>query len=289
MNIEIANRLVQLRKKCGYSQEELASKLGLSRQSVSKWERAEASPDTDNLIELARLYNVSLDDLLNPDVNLDEVINKADKNPNEGSDVNETFREDAECSNESSQNEEKDSKSKVNIGRDGIHIDDGDDSVHIDGKGIHIVENGQEKHFTGDDIKRKFKREEHLGDEIATAVIGTLIIIGYLLFGFLYPDHEFAWSVGWTAILLIPVVESIFKCARKHRVSRFAYPILITAVYCFVGIAYGLWHPLWVIFLTIPVFYGLASPFDKLLKRKYANEKEDDNVVIDVKGVESDD
>ena len=64
MNIEIANRLVQLRREQGLSQEELASKLGVSRQAVSKWERAESSPDTDNLIALARLYGVSLDALL---------------------------------------------------------------------------------------------------------------------------------------------------------------------------------------------------------------------------------
>lgn len=64
MNIEIANRLVNLRKKHQLSQEELANKLGISRQAVSKWERAEASPDTDNLIRLAKLYNVSLDELL---------------------------------------------------------------------------------------------------------------------------------------------------------------------------------------------------------------------------------
>ena len=73
MNIEIANRLQKLRKENGYSQEELADKLGISRQAVSKWERAESSPDTDNLIVLARLYNISLDELLN-DSESDEEI-----------------------------------------------------------------------------------------------------------------------------------------------------------------------------------------------------------------------
>lgn len=64
MNIEIANRLQQMRKKNNLSQEELAAKIGVSRQAVSKWERAEASPDTDNLILLAKLYGVSLDELV---------------------------------------------------------------------------------------------------------------------------------------------------------------------------------------------------------------------------------
>ena len=64
MNIEIANRLVELRRAHGYSQEELAGRLGVSRQAISKWERAESSPDTDNLIALARLYGISLDGLL---------------------------------------------------------------------------------------------------------------------------------------------------------------------------------------------------------------------------------
>ena len=73
MNIKIANRLVELRKKNGLSQEELANKLGISRQAVSKWERAEASPDTDNLICLAKLYGISLDDLLNSDESLEDI------------------------------------------------------------------------------------------------------------------------------------------------------------------------------------------------------------------------
>jgi len=64
MNLDIANKLVELRRNHGFSQEELAARLGVSRQAVSKWERAESSPDTDNLIALARLYGISLDNLL---------------------------------------------------------------------------------------------------------------------------------------------------------------------------------------------------------------------------------
>ena len=64
MDEQIAERLQKLRKEHGYSQEQLADELGVSRQAVSKWERGEASPDTDNLIALARLYKISVDGLL---------------------------------------------------------------------------------------------------------------------------------------------------------------------------------------------------------------------------------
>lgn len=73
MNIEIANRLQKLRKEKGYSQEQLADELGISRQAVSKWERAESSPDTDNLICLAKLYGVSLDYLLDTEDSIEEI------------------------------------------------------------------------------------------------------------------------------------------------------------------------------------------------------------------------
>ena len=64
MNVEIANKLVKLRKQLGLSQEELAEKIGVSRQAVSKWERSESSPDTDNLIALSKIYNISIDEML---------------------------------------------------------------------------------------------------------------------------------------------------------------------------------------------------------------------------------
>ena len=59
----LANKLYELRKTAGFSQEELAEKLQVSRQAISKWERGEALPDTDNLISIAKLYGVSLDEL----------------------------------------------------------------------------------------------------------------------------------------------------------------------------------------------------------------------------------
>ena len=64
MNIELGNHLAELRKKHGYSQEDLADKLDISRQAISKWENGESDPSTENLIALSKLYGVSLDELV---------------------------------------------------------------------------------------------------------------------------------------------------------------------------------------------------------------------------------
>lgn len=76
MNIKLANRLIELRKSRGYSQESLADELGISRQAISKWERAESSPDTDNLISLAKLYGITLDELLKTDDDFNTFVSK---------------------------------------------------------------------------------------------------------------------------------------------------------------------------------------------------------------------
>lgn len=59
-----ADKLITLRKKVGWSQEELAEKLGVTRQSVSKWEGAQSVPDIDKILQLARLFGVTTDYLL---------------------------------------------------------------------------------------------------------------------------------------------------------------------------------------------------------------------------------
>lgn len=63
---------MELRKRRGYSQEELGEKIGVSRQAVSKWERAESSPDIDNLISLAKLYGITIDELLDTEKPVEE-------------------------------------------------------------------------------------------------------------------------------------------------------------------------------------------------------------------------
>lgn len=57
-------RLYLLRKKSGKSQEEIAEQLGISRQALSKWENGESFPTTENLIALAKIYQVSVDELI---------------------------------------------------------------------------------------------------------------------------------------------------------------------------------------------------------------------------------
>ena len=59
-----ADKLIRLRKKAGWSQEELAAQMNVSRQSVSKWESAQSIPDLDKIIRLSQLFGVSTDYLL---------------------------------------------------------------------------------------------------------------------------------------------------------------------------------------------------------------------------------
>lgn len=61
----LSENLLDLRRFHGYSQEEVAERIGVSRQAVAKWENGTTTPDINNCVALARLYDVSLDDLVN--------------------------------------------------------------------------------------------------------------------------------------------------------------------------------------------------------------------------------
>lgn len=68
----IYDKLVQLRKRKGWSQEDLAEKLDVSRQAISRWENGTALPDAYNLLQLSHLYDVSTDYLLNDEYESDD-------------------------------------------------------------------------------------------------------------------------------------------------------------------------------------------------------------------------
>lgn len=159
MDLMTANRLQQLRKMNGYSQEVLAEKLGISRQSVSKWERAEASPEIDNLMALSKIYGLTVDELL--DTSNDKVIVK------------------------NNDKKEKDIKGK---------------------------------------IKSLLSKANDFG---------------------IYPNAA-------KALLMFP------------------FPLIIVILYVALSMIFKIWHPLWIIFLTVPIYYRLAIACKANSKRSFA-------------------
>ena len=77
--MNLGNSLFHARKKCGLSQEVVAEKLGVSRQTISKWETDETVPDIYQSKKMAKLYHVSLDNLIEFDVDLNEIQEIIDK------------------------------------------------------------------------------------------------------------------------------------------------------------------------------------------------------------------
>lgn len=82
MQMNLGNNLIEARKKSGLSQEMVAEKLGVSRQTISKWETAETPPDVYQANCLSKIYNLSLDELMNFDIELNK-IEKEIENSNE--------------------------------------------------------------------------------------------------------------------------------------------------------------------------------------------------------------
>lgn len=108
MNDTMAKRLTALRKQRGFSQEQLAEKLNVSRQAVSKWERAEAQPDISNLSALSKLYGITIDELINGKAEQEEV------QPTLSSDVEES-REDYSAAEEETADENTDPRIKLYV------------------------------------------------------------------------------------------------------------------------------------------------------------------------------
>ncbi|MBD5454457.1 MAG: helix-turn-helix domain-containing protein [Lachnospiraceae bacterium] len=69
MNINVTAKYLQfLRKSHGYTQDDLAQKLNISRQAVSKWETGTTIPDLETLLKLSKLYHITINDILEPQI-----------------------------------------------------------------------------------------------------------------------------------------------------------------------------------------------------------------------------
>ncbi|NLB90761.1 MAG: helix-turn-helix transcriptional regulator [Clostridiales bacterium] len=182
---KIVDRLVELRKRHSLSQEEVAEVLGISRQAVSKWERGESSPDTENLIGLANLYQLTIDALLYG--NGDRAIQKIEE----------------EESKEKSGSQEKNG------------WDESDRNTKAE-RNIAYEEGSGKTQKTEEEEGKKEEREE-----------------------------SFYQSTRWEEL-------QAQKEEQKRR-KGLSYPILVTVIYLALGVGWGLWHPSWMIFLTIPL------------------------------------
>ncbi len=75
----LADKITALRKKAGWSQEELAEQLGVTRQSVSKWEGAQSVPDMDKVVQMSCLFGVTTDFLLKDELSEEEDYTRENK------------------------------------------------------------------------------------------------------------------------------------------------------------------------------------------------------------------
>ena len=77
----LADKIIRLRKKKGWSQEELADKMNVSRQAVSKWEAAQTTPDLEKILQLGNLFGVTTDYLLKDELVDEEFVEGVDETP----------------------------------------------------------------------------------------------------------------------------------------------------------------------------------------------------------------
>lgn len=216
MDLITANRLQQLRKMNGYSQDVLAEKLGVSRQAVSKWERAESSPDTDNLISLAKLYGLTLDDLLNTSQDVVKINTKP---------------------------KEKDFKGKV---------------------------------------KSLLSKANDFGIYPKTA-LGMLKFPFVILVPFLYVAIGAItglWHPMWIIFLTIPIYYRIAIACKGNSTKAFLLllpiPEILVTVFLILGICFGLWKYAWILFLIIPIYYWIV-PMMKSNKDDNASDENSNN------------
>lgn len=290
MDLAMAQRLVDRRKAAGLSQEALAAQLGVSRQAVSKWERSESSPDTDNLIALAALYGVSLDELL-----YGEAASDADGSEDGSTETVDEAKE-AEDSAEHADCSDKplvdislargihvidpNKGEEVHVGWNGIHVTNErkGEEVHVGPDGVHVdtlEDDGHSVHTNDDGTvtidgetfsswKEAHDKLDHHGKHFHTKVGRTwnkfpfpvLVALAYLVLGIVYGT----WGMGLLLVFLVPAYYAIGDFIDRRHLSKLIeciYPSAAIAWFLYMWLCLGQPHPAWAILITIPVIKAL--------------------------------
>lgn len=220
MTIESANHLAELRRAHGLSQEDLAERLGVSRQAISKWERAESSPDTDNLIALAQLYGVSLDELLG--LQLPPAARAAEA---------EYTATDAASCDDPQPEEAAPPEAPA-----------GDDPLP---EGSYYEHMARQAAMEAERTAAAEARERH--HRRMRFPYPIFVTIAYLVLGFCFS----LWHPGWIIFLTIPLYY--LPESERVPVRLLGHPVMVTIIYLLLGTMCNLWHPGWLIFLLIPL------------------------------------
>lgn len=279
----LPNNLYELRRRHGLSQEEFAEKLYVSRQAVSKWERGEAYPDTENLIAISDMFGVTIDDLLksenicegepvseeNEDNSNDDsgfkvnVGNKVKVNLTGGITVDDDdTKVKIDFDNGDILVDDEDCKVKVGLGHGGITVDSDDGvSINLGKHGIKIHDNPDDDDDDGEGnstvVITKGKKRGVLS--VMYAIPYPLIAaLAFLCCGFFLDG----WGWAWTFFMTIPIYYSVLTSIRKRCFSSFDYTVFVAFIYCLISALFKLWHPMWIIFLTIPMYDPLAAWID---------------------------
>lgn len=255
MNIKIANRLLEFRKRSGLSQEELAEKLNITRQSVSKWERAESAPDTDNLIELAKIYGVTLDDLLNVDKPMEQTSEKVIE---EVKITNSGIFLESNCFEDN-----KGDNIIISDERAGKKYEGSDDEVVRNLDELFIKKNGEKIKLS--EAKEIFGEKDNSikTKNFVSTFNGILILVIVLTYILLCSFNIQDFGKFWIIFVSYPMFTSLVEAIAYKNASKFAYPVFVTVVFLILGMYFDMWHPTWIVYITIPIYYSILKIFKK--------------------------
>ena len=251
MNVEIAQRLAELRRERGFSQESLAEQLGLSRQAVSKWERAESAPDMGNLIALADLYGVTLDELLRVSPEVEE-------------DVRYESQERAETAAvAASAAAESDGAQKVVVEvsapAPGVGASAGARGVGA-AMGAGSMAGGMPG-VAGAPAAPPYPQVASPGGPSVPGGMPGGVMPGYGAPQAPVPPVGAA-PFGGSAPIPPAATVPIAPPQPKDPLRSFPYPLLCAVLFLLAGFCFGWWHPGWIIFLTIPFYYWIVSTLE---------------------------